>query len=565
MMGPSRIHQKNFSLQAGEKGIRSGGSAGGDGALECVKEGGSLASPLGQGGSPWRWRVVNGSSLEPEVLLRAVLLGGLESGVQLIRENMVRRILRVQIPPNPPLVIKHYLPRGIGRRFLDSVRSPQWERECRTALKLLEMEVPAPRPLFVAERKKFFLPAEGILATAEIVGGSTLKEFLEKGGSISEGLLWRLAGFLADLHGKRIHHMDLHWDNVMVGEYDQKLWLLDLHRVKVGFNFDKKRRIWNLAQLLSSMGTYLDPPLRREFLREYLDLASIPDPVDQWEREITRIHQEMCRTHEISRTKRCLHESSSFDKYNWGGFRIIRTREVPREVLAKVLRSAKEDGSQCIKIDTKVRVRVEIVQMPEGPLPLCVKEFMPRMTWKTIPLFRSKRRAERFWLGAWGLRARGLPAPACYGMWRPNLLSRAATSGVIMEMVPGESLRDLLLTMGDKRDALRPVSLKLAQLLAKMHDKGVFHRDLKASNLLVGQVQGREEIFLMDLEDVRFEKRVSVKEVIRNLTQLDQSSPRWVSRFTKLRFLATYLGARSKGRELDELLGVLRSGKNTER
>jgi tRNA A-37 threonylcarbamoyl transferase component Bud32 len=187
------------------------------------------------------------------------------------------------------------------------------------------------------------------------------------------------------------------------------------------------------------------------------------------------------------------------------------------------------------------------------------------MTWKTIPLFRSRRRAERFWLGAWGLRARGLPAPACYGMWRPNLLSRAATSGVVMEMVPGESLRDLLLTMGDKRDALRPVSLKLAQLLAKMHDKGVFHRDLKASNLLVGQVQGREEIFLMDLEDVSFEKRVSVKEVIRNLTQLDQSSPRWVSRFTKLRFLATYLGARSKGRELDELLGVLRSGKNTER
>jgi len=564
MIGLLRIRQKSFFSEKSEDGRSSVDSARGDGALKYVKGGGLGASRLGQGGSSWRWRVVNARLLEPEVLLRAVLFGALESGVELIRENMVRRILRVRIPPNPPLVIKHYLPRGIGRSLLDSLRLPQWERECRMAMKLLEMGVPAPRPIFIAERQKLFLPAEGILATEEIVGGSTLKEFLEKGGSISQGLLLRLAGFLADLHGKRIHHKDLHWDNIMVGECDQSLWLLDLHRVRMGFSFNR-RRIWNLAQLLGSMGPYLDPALRREFLREYLDLSSIPDSVDEWERKLIRLHLNMCRTHEISRTKRCLHESSSFEKYNWGGFQLIRTRQIPREVLAKVLKSAEQEESQCIKIDTKVRVRVELVQMPEGPLPLCVKEFMPRITWRGVPFFRSRKRAERFWMGAWGLKVRGLPAPTCYGMWKPNLLSRGATSGVVMEMIPGESLRDRLLRMEDKRDDVRAVSLKLAKLLAKMHDKGVFHRDLKASNLIVGEVQGTEEIFLMDLEDVRFKRKLSVREVVRNLTQLDQSSPKWVSRVTKLRFLASYLGARSKGRELDEVLGLLRGGKNIER
>lgn len=512
-------------------------------------------------GAKWRWKLLDSSSLEPEAIIRTISWLDLQNGVELIRENMVRRILRVRIHQAPPMVVKHYLPRGIGRSILQSIRSPQWEREFSAALGLLRLGIPAPRPLLVGERRRLLVPAEGILATEEIVGGLTLKEFLEKEGLIPRGLLLRLAGLLAEVHNRNVLHLDLHWDNIMLQEREKKLWLLDLHRVKMGFRLSKRSRIWNLAQLFRSLEPYLGHELRREFIREYLRLASIADVAEEWEGEITRVQLEMTRRHEISRTKRCLEESSHFHKYTWKGFHIIRRRDLPHGILVNVLESSDSHREATLKFDAKVRVRAETHGTGDGQIHLCVKQFLPRASWKDVFLFRSRKRAERFWVGAWGLRVRGLPAPQCYAMWRPKLLSKRATSGVVMEMLSGCSLKDYVAEIGKERDAVGKLSSRLALLLARMHEKGVFHRDMKASNLLVKEEGGVPEVFLMDLEDVRFRKRVSAHMVMRNLNQLNGSVPSWIPKSVKLRFLATYLGARSRGKELEELVGLLKIGK----
>jgi tRNA A-37 threonylcarbamoyl transferase component Bud32 len=88
---------------------------------------------------------------------------------------------------------------------------------------------------------------------------------------------------------------------------------------------------------------------------------------------------------------------------------------------------------------------------------------------------------------------------------------------------------------------------KVARLIREMHARGIWHRDLKASNILVQeQVPDGEKLYLADLDSVRIKKRLDRKEKIRDLTRLNASllSTATVSMTDRLRFLQYYLKTR---------------------
>ncbi len=86
----------------------------------------------------------------------------------------------------------------------------------------------------------------------------------------------------------------------------------------------------------------------------------------------------------------------------------------------------------------------------------------------------------------------------------------------------------------------RELIFQMASTLAKLHTKGVLHRDLKASNVLVKEYNDSLGIVLLDLDVVRFRGSVSRRHVALNLGQLDASLPPCVSRWDRLRFLSKY-------------------------
>jgi serine/threonine protein kinase len=97
---------------------------------------------------------------------------------------------------------------------------------------------------------------------------------------------------------------------------------------------------------------------------------------------------------------------------------------------------------------------------------------------------------------------------------------------------------------------------KLACLFKSLHEKGIYHNDLKAANILVldkGPVS-EEALNLIDLQGVRRCYYVSRRRRIKNLAQINRTLGNYLTPKEKLTFLRTYIGdgifARRKRRRL---------------
>ncbi len=87
----------------------------------------------------------------------------------------------------------------------------------------------------------------------------------------------------------------------------------------------------------------------------------------------------------------------------------------------------------------------------------------------------------------------------------------------------------------------KAVSDALAAELRRMHDAGIYTRDLQETNIMVEQ-RGGMRFYFLDLEDFRRAASVSPRRRMLNLVHLDRSIGRFVSRAGRLDFLYAYLG-----------------------
>ncbi|HUG90224.1 MAG TPA: lipopolysaccharide kinase InaA family protein [Planctomycetaceae bacterium] len=85
----------------------------------------------------------------------------------------------------------------------------------------------------------------------------------------------------------------------------------------------------------------------------------------------------------------------------------------------------------------------------------------------------------------------------------------------------------------------------VGRLLGRMHAAGIAHRDLKASNLLLGTAGGELRAWVIDLDGAAVQPRVSSGRRLRNLARLvvGLAGRREVTHTARLRFLRSYLNA----------------------
>jgi tRNA A-37 threonylcarbamoyl transferase component Bud32 len=92
----------------------------------------------------------------------------------------------------------------------------------------------------------------------------------------------------------------------------------------------------------------------------------------------------------------------------------------------------------------------------------------------------------------------------------------------------------------------RRLAVALAELLARMHDRGVLHNDLHPGNLLVRLREGRVELFVIDLFAVRLRRSLVWETARDNLVMLNRWFVLRAGRADRLRFWHTYWRLRRK-------------------
>jgi tRNA A-37 threonylcarbamoyl transferase component Bud32 len=98
---------------------------------------------------------------------------------------------------------------------------------------------------------------------------------------------------------------------------------------------------------------------------------------------------------------------------------------------------------------------------------------------------------------------------------------------------------------GDPRRR-REFAGSVARFFRGLHAGEIFHKDVKATNLLVQQDGDGWRIALVDLDHVRFDKPLRKREQARNLAQLHASIPPCVGSTYRWRFLQACLHGKSR-------------------
>ena len=317
------------------------------------------------------------------------------------------------------------------------------------------------------------------LFTREIPGARPLH-----GEPLTRPVLADLARFIRRLHDAGVRHDDLHVGNVLVAE--GKLHVVDVHQATFVGELTPSERAEGLGFTVLSIYTRISQTDVLRFIREYGT-----DP-----REVLESFRSARERYYLDRQSRVRRAGSAFEVR---GDLVLR-RPFTEEAARKALDAA--------------------------PLRV-VKDLPNRRLWLADPeTFVKEGAARRVWYNGFGLETRGIPTPrllACRG------------DRVAGRWIEGaQPLWDGLKARGASRDLL----WRLARLVRRMHVRGVWHRDLKANNILL---RG-DELWVVDLDRVDFRREVPRAGRIRNLAQLNAAVGAPVTRADRLRFFFAYAG-----------------------
>lgn len=404
-----------------------------------------------------------------------------EAPSELLKSNSGRKVWRVAAG-EPALFVKRF-PREMLR---DRARK---EAELLAALE--RAGIPCPRLVAVARD-----PDGSFLLTEEIPGSRTLSEALGDGGPSARRLLGALGALARQLHDAGFEHQDFHAGNILVR--GGGLFVIDVHRAERRRSMSPERRHEGLAFMAMSFSELRPLTDLVRFLRAY-GLSRREDWIDVWKR-LRRRRERYYR----GRQQRCFKEGSGFGVKGRTVYRkdVDLPRLLDRTGRARWVVVKEKPGETLHRVDTT----------------LFVKETRPS-------------RARRIWENAHGLAVRGIDTPRLW-TWE----GRRVTGEWVESRDLYGFVREVFHTL--PRTARGEFLRRLARFVRRMHDRGVYHADLKAANVLVGD--GR--IVVVDLDRVRFSSDVPARDRMFNLAQLNAAVTPPLTRSDRLRFLHAYFG-----------------------
>ncbi|MGR3174095.1 MAG: lipopolysaccharide kinase InaA family protein [Candidatus Scalindua sp.] len=503
-----------------------------------------------------------------------------------IKETKVRSVISIpgsDINKNG-IYIKYFKRNGysdyVKYLFVPTRTSTEWK----VANELLSQNINTALPLATAEKRRYGMLESSLLVTAAVTNSEPLMEFCQANyeGALSgekeagkNKLLDKLAGFIRNIHEKGVCHYDLHAGNILIkfknnqshSVHDCDLYLMDLHRVKILKSMSFRKRLYNLAQIFNSLSSILTETDKLDFLKSYGSnaLSNIKDEhalVKQIELQSSRIRN----IHYRSRLKRCLKESSVFSKKRSAGLKIFFRKGYDANRFAGLIEkhhNALVSGDKAIvmKRDSKT-VLTRFPLENEKIQSVVVKQYKVSCVVCLIKNTFRGSAGRKAWIAGNGLLVYGLNTPEPLALMEKKVLGITTSSYLIMEDARDclEMDRYILKDFHDK-SSLRKWKKKralinnLAETMGRMHNLNIFHHDLKTCNIMVKEKGTSFYITFLDFDKVSFEEEITIRKRVKNLTQLNLSTPKLISTTDRLRFLKEYLRQCSI---IDEKKNILR-------
>jgi tRNA A-37 threonylcarbamoyl transferase component Bud32 len=476
---------------------------------------------------PIRWR--RGDKVVRRVAMRA---GSRSEGTVLL-DNPRRRLIRLSDPEGGELLLKQF--RVASGRHPLRERLKVWlgispaVREWRALTALHDAGIPVPTPLGLG-----VLPGGDRVVVMSFVKGRPFRTALGEDPAARRNAVQRLGTLVAAMHHAGFVHGDLHGENLLWTETGPLL--LDLQRARRSRSRWARRR--DLGDLDYSLWQHASLSDRMRLRGAAL---SVTPPYDEAERAAIRAvgRRALGRAarHGRSRTRRSLRPGRLYARLTMAEGGGLRVREFPEAAVFQALAAHHEALSAGDHRVLKSDRRSLISAVEVAGKSVVVKEVLPRGLSRRLANVLRGSAAWRAWRGGHGLMARGVGAarPLAFVEWKQRWL--VAGSVVLLEDLRRSPDALDAAVQGD----LAAVRDALARLVATLHRRHIDHGDLKSNHVFMEVQNGRLVPRLIDLEGVRFRRRLATQRRLRALAQLNASLPDSFPNQARYRAFARYV------------------------
>lgn len=483
-----------------------------------------------------------------------------ERSLDLDRGTVVKknrqRIVTSLVTPEGAWFVKSCRIDGPRAWFRDFFRGPKARLEYERAIELTNRGIPVPIPVAWQGTR---LPGESAIITRAVTDAMPLDRYLESRGDNGPArdrrrMAMALGRFLRQLAEAGVAHPDPHPGNFLVtrdANGEPTFTLLDLHAVRIGPPLSESELMAMLVPFNRWFQLRTTRSDRLRFLRavgggdsRQLEVETLKSNIGFWQRRFDR----------YSRTNR------EYRRIHGNGLHGMAMANVPEGVIQSLLEDPEAPFAQARPIKTSKSSTV--IRVKFDALGECILKRIPVRSWLD-PVKNVLRPSSlwRSWKNGHSLHDRGLPTP------RPLLLLHRRRFGIETEgYLLTESIPDSMpladwVQANPGRERVMRVAERLGRVIRSMHERGVAHRDLKASNILIDR---QDRPWLIDLVGVSTSRRIGVRWRTRDLGRLAASfvSQPVITNSVRQRFLRIYddrgwkswwVGIRKRVREKVEL------------
>ena len=211
-------------------------------------------------------------------------------------------------------------------------------------------------------------------------------------------------------------------------------------------------------------------------------------------------------------------------------------------------------GARIVKDSPTTRAAVITLEVDGASRALHLKRLNRRGMEFTVKYLFQRSRARRLFRSLVALNERGVPTlrPVAAISERAGPFLRR--SFLITEQIEAKPLFDVwekdIYPSGNPPGRRRKIMRDVARLIARMHTAGVFHRDLKSSNILIAADGGP---VIADLDGTRLGSNVSYRQRVRDLARLSTSLVPLANIADRHVFLKEYITALGTGDDIGRM------------